>query len=442
MTRSHYKVAICGCGPAGTSPLVYLEEKGWLDQLLDEGACLIESSSRIGDGTIGKYQITANSLGKVFLEIFENPTSPLFQYIKQQHSYWKIRQFTETPPPLPVIGELLADIGRYIARKVVNSSTSDLFVCSQVKCIQRRGDGLFDVTFRQILPPAAPQTVTAEHVLYNLGGYQELPDFLKHRAQKGQPIWFSGVFLQGQHDQQLRELLRTVTRPLKLVMVGAAHSAFSALYRLKNDFGLVPSDRFSVRITYRTPVRLFYNSVEDAHREGYPFHPIEDVCPLSSRVNRYSGMRYDSYELGKQVLEGQYENVQLTSIVGMTDPDYESMLDEADVILSCMGYRNSPVEFLDEDGRRLKFIDDHHTVFTDENSNPYLSEDEPIRNLYMYGLGAGLKTGTSTGGESSYSGRIDGIWFYQHVVAERLFSVDNLNIGGVVDDYKSLAYRV
>ncbi|MGB8957257.1 MAG: hypothetical protein WCC10_17935 [Tumebacillaceae bacterium] len=442
MKPTEYKVAICGCGPAGISPLVYLEEQGRLDQLLAEGACLIESSARIGDGTIGKYRITANSLGKVFLEIFKNPNSPMLQYMKQQPSYRKIQGFLETAPPLPVIGEVLADMGRYIAGRVAEFPSSQLHDCSQVQRIQLRADGRFDVTFRQVLPPDQPQMITADHVIYNLGGHQELPPFLEKRFRTGQPVWLSGEFLQGQHDQRLHELLRNDKGPLKLVMVGAAHSAFSALYRLKNQFGLVPGDQMSVNMTHRSPVRLFYSSPEEAERDGYPFDPVEDVCPLSGRVNRYSGMRYDSCALGKEVLAGQYGNVTLTSVAEMSDAEYEAMLDEADIILSCIGYRNRAVEFLDADGSPLEFLDDHNKVFTDENSNPYRTNGEAIHGLYMFGLGAGLRTGGSNGGEASYAGRIDGVWFYQHLVAERLFSKDNLNIGGIPDASERTAHLV
>jgi hypothetical protein len=418
---TQYQLAVCGCGPASLSPLIYMEENGKLEELLQLGLCIIDETDSIGTGNIGKYHITANSLGKVFTEIFKDPNSPLLSYLQQKNSMKKISHFQDTAPPLTLVGELLNDIGEYLGLKMERSQQSDLFTASRVTKIQWRKDKQFDLTIQSLLEPDSPRIITSKHVLFNVGGKQHLPAQFPSEVRSNQQVWYSDTFLKGLYDKKLIEMLSASSRPMKLVVFGASHSAFSSLYRLQNQFGLLDHTRFQIDILTRKPIRLFYASVEEALLDEYPFDPIEDVCPLSGRVNRFSGLRYDSFKLAKDVLRNRFDNVKLQ----LNNNDFEKRVKKecssADIMLVCTGYQKKSSIIVDDKDEPLRFeTTSQGTIYTDYNYCPMIQGGKIVNNLYTYGLGTGVQSSVENGGEPSFQAQVHGVWFYQHIVAPRV----------------------
>lgn len=416
-----YQLAVCGCGPASLSPLIYMEENGKLDELLQLGLCIVDESEYIGTGNIGKYHITANSLGKVFTEIFKNPESKLLAYLSKKESMKKLECFLDTAPPLTLVGELMNDIGQYLGLKVENSKTSDLFPASRVTKIKWRKDKQFDMTIEPLLNPQSRRIITSKHVLFNAGGMQQVPAFVPSEVRPEQQIWYSDSFLKGKYDDSAMNMINA-KRPLKITLLGASHSAFSSLYRLQHQFQLLEHSHIHVELLTRKPIRLFYRSVEDAVQDSYPFDPIQDVCPLSGRVNRFSGLRYDSFQLAKEVLDNRYPNVNLQVIEdNVFDDKVNEQLLSTDILLVCTGYQNNTTRIVNERDEPLQFeITKQGTIYTDNNYSPLTKEGEIVQNLYTYGLGTGVKSSVENGGEPSFQAQVHGVWFYQHIVAPRV----------------------
>lgn len=253
----------------------------------------------------------------------------------------------------------------------------------------------------------------AEQVLFNIGGVQEKLDL-----QQYQMGWLSSDFIKGVYDDQIQTLLRRIDRKLKVIILGSSHSAFSCIARLK-QFEL-QSSSIDLRLIYRQPVRLFYNSTKEADLDGYLYDPVSDVCPLSGRVNRYSGLRYDSFILGRDVLKGVYTNIEMCSLNSLSEVEYSNLIVKADIVLMCTGYHENMVEMVDDNGEKIVFARQGRVVVTNDSCNPLKMDGEHLKHFYMYGLGSGLRTNALNGGESSYQGRIDGVWFYQHEVTPRI----------------------
>lgn len=379
----------------------------------------MEASAKIGSGTIGKYQITANSLGKVFFEILGEQSS-LHNHLRKKRSYKELLKYYEDAPPLPLVGEFLEDIGKYIAKRVESNPRSNLLKLTSVTRIKLRQDGLFEVSCAPRFQQGPPQTFLSEKLFYNLGGDQpQVHSMLTNtRAEK---VVASGDFIQGMFDNRLEHLLKTAGRPVTISILGNSHSAFSTLYRLKNQFGLLNSKQVKINMIGNSPIRLFYNSTEEALLDGYAFTE-EDVCASSNRVNRYGGLRYDSFLLAKEVMQNRYENLSLKA-AGSLSP---LQLSESDVVIVCTGYGNRNVEIVDEANRPIEFLYERLCAKVNEHCNPLLHDGKPLKNFFQYGLGSGLKTGGSNYGEVSFKGRIDGVWVYQHLIPAKVFDKDFL----------------
>lgn len=420
MGSSEYKLTVCGCGPAGISPLIYMEENQLLDQLIQEGICLMDKSKNLGKGKIGDYQITANSFGEVFTEIFTNPESPQLKYLVDRKSYQDIISYTGMAPKLNFVGDLMEDIGLYFAKKINQVPKSKVFLESSVQEIHIRADGKFEVFYNNIKDNFS-YNFTTEHVLLNIGAEQVLPPgFSEKWIDKGGVIWFSSDFIIGKHDQDLALILDKSIGTIEVTLIGTSHSAFSVLSRLINDFGtLKDADIKVTMLSNRTP-RLYHQSIEEADKANDFFDPVLDVCPHTGRVNRFSGLRCDSFVLAKEVLDGKYPNVQISLIPELGQDEYDRILMGSDISFVCTGYRNKQIPIFDENRTLLDLNMDRNGIVTNKNCNPILQSGRTLQNLYMYGLGAGQQVNEANGGEPAYFGRIDGIWFYQHVVASRI----------------------
>lgn len=422
MVSDQYKLTVCGCGPAGISPLIYLEEENLLDQLLIEGVCLIDSSKKIGNGNIGEYKITANSLGKVFVEIFEESKSEMFSYIKQKESYKQILENANVAPKLSHVGNLMSDIGVYIEKKIEKNSNSHVHLQHRVEEIHCRRDGKYEIVYK----PTAQEKVKrhiSEYVLLNIGGRQNVPVFLeKYLKTRSKLTWFSGDFIKGVYDPLLTTLLTDTNKQLNITLLGSSHSAFSTLYRLENHFEVSKKSRVNISVMQRSEVKLYFESVDEARRAGYKFNLDDDVCPQSGRVNRFSGLRYDSFNLAQKLLDGHFQNVHLKRTGDMRQEILEEHLDKQDIIIVCTGYQNNTINFFDENGELIEFKRNDHGLIINKNCNPIKLDNNPMQNIYMYGLGSGLDTNQEYGGEKSFYGRIDGIWLYQHVVSSQIVS--------------------
>ena len=414
-----FKLTVCGAGPAGISPLVHLEEKSLLDTLLNQGVCVVEASAKIGSGTIGKYQITANSLGKIFFEILGKQTR-LHSYLRKRASFHELMKYYDEAPPLPLVGEFLEDIGKFIAQKIESNPCCQIQRLTSVTKIRIREDGLFEISLSPLYQQGDPETILSEKILYNLGGAQPqvYPTLSGLSADK---IINSGDFITGVFDNKLAHLLSNSSKPISISIIGGSHSGFSVLYRLKNQFGLLNSEKAKIQMLSRSSIRLFYNTRKEAMLDGYTFED-DDVCLSSDRVNRYSGLRYDSFNLAKEVLSGLYQNFSLI----LSNAEQSAELSKSDLIIVCTGYTHRAVELLDKNDEPLAFLYDNGCLKTNERCNPLLTDGQPLKNFYQYGLGAGLKTGGSNYGEVSFKGRIDGVWVYQHLIPEKIFDRDLL----------------
>lgn len=177
----------------------------------------------------------------------------------------------------------------------------------------------------------------------------------------------------------------------RVVIVGGSHSAFSAAWVLLNQVGgeFGPGD---ITILHRRPPRIFYPTAEDAHAEGYTEFGPDDLCPLTQRVYRLAGLRWDSRDLLRGIRSGAEERVRLVPLDPAVDDGVTTLLKEAAVIIPAFGYRPVTVPVFDEDGRPVPL---HGTgpgtpPLVDTRCRVLDADGEPVPGLFGIGLASGF----------------------------------------------------
>ncbi len=185
---------------------------------------------------------------------------------------------------------------------------------------------------------------------------------------------------------------------------------------------LEPIGLEQVNLIHRSPIRLFYESVEQAQVNGYAFDPVADVCPVSGRVNRSGGLRYRALSVGREVLERGY--VGTTSVrarLFQTDgsnPEQmwsaSEVLRNAAVVMQCTGYQPLLPLLRWSDGTPVQLRQVTGGLDSDASGCPFDEQGRRMHGLHLFGLGSGLGVDPLLGSEPSFSGRIYGVWQFHH----------------------------
>ncbi|WP_372073197.1 hypothetical protein P7L75_12915 [Tistrella mobilis] len=131
-------------------------------------------------------------------------------------------------------------------------------------------------------------------------------------------------------------------RPVRIVIAGGSHSAYSAALVLADA---VDAGRLSAEVTilHRGPARLFYPNMDAQVAE--PHGPLEalpdparDICPETGQIFRYSGLRHRARALFREIAQGARQGFTQRQIPAIDDA--ADLLDRADLIVQALGYRS------------------------------------------------------------------------------------------------------
>jgi hypothetical protein len=212
----------------------------------------------------------------------------------------------------------------------------------------------------------------------------------------------------------------------KVVIIGASHSTTSSAWVLLNkvrvDFG-----EGDITILHREPFRLFYPSREAALAEGYTDFTDEDFCPVTNRLYRLAGLRFDSRDLIKRIwgiggapLERRVRLIPLDRTGKNNSVNLECLLDEAALIIPAFGYRPNTLPIWDHRGLPIELLASGEGAppLVDEHCRVLNHHGAVVPNLYGIGLASGFKLTGKLGGEPSFRGQTNGLWLYQNGVGE------------------------
>ncbi|ERO61508.1 hypothetical protein [Pseudomonas piscis] len=398
MPIQNYDVILCGAGPANISLLPELIRNE------QAGRCLIlEKNHVVGAGEIGQYRITANSLGGVFLEKFQDQEDRLSRFLKDTPQWRYLHENQDRAVELSQVGAFLEQIAAFV---MADKALRQRFVFSTDSCVQAirqlpEGGYLVSYSLDGVLMQAQ-----CRKVICNLGGQPQ-----QRGPRHASCNINSDEFIKGLHDRQFR-----TSAPDSVAILGSSHSAVSCLIRLVEQLDY----RGPITLLAKRDFKLFFDCAENARAQGYHFTDA-DVCNASGRINRYSGLRYDSFEFARKVQRGQIDNLQVVDISTRSPEQVDALINSSAVLLNSTGYSARAVELLDADSRPIQLQQDAHGLLTNARLNPMAVDGRALEDFHTFGLGSGIKTGGDSGGEESFSGRIDGVWVYQHVVPGLIF---------------------
>jgi hypothetical protein len=390
---AEFGLAIVGAGPAGTGPLLSAAKLGTLDSFLDRGIALIEKSTCLG-GTIGNYNLTANSLGTSFVECLEGPfSSELFSSVIQDDSTRDLFENRLHPPRLQLVGHYISLLGDALRGLLEIHPRSRVFTKTAATAIY-----LDDET---VIVKCADREIRARHVLLAMGGESIKCPALDSWRDK--TIASDDVLLAG----GLQKTLPLLPRDAQIVIVGGSHSGFcvanALLYRL-------PMKNVRVTILCRREPRIFYATRGEADADAYPYSEA-DVCPFTHRVNRLGGLRFDEKELWRKLSGRAPADGRAEMRVARLD-DCTNLLDRADLIISAVGYRMRTLPIFDRNGNPVELA--RSSPLVDERCRLLLADGTPAKRLFGSGLGSGYRPTGKLGGEPSFDGQQNSLWLYQH----------------------------
>jgi hypothetical protein len=95
-------------------------------------------------------------------------------------------------------------------------------------------------------------------------------------------------------------------------------------------------------------------------------------------------------------------------------------LNDAALIILAFGYEFNIIPIMDKNGNPLKFAGQHTSHWVNDNCELLDENGDVIPNVYASGLATGFIPRGDLGGEPSFSGQTNGLWYYQNVMAGRI----------------------
>lgn len=419
---------VCGCvvggaGPAGMGLIFNALKSGSLPELVRQGLIIVDASPLPGIGRLGDYQITANSVGDVFLDCLRDPAlRDIFEPLERSPAYWRIRNQAFVAPLLSEVGELLAEASKLVLDHLVEHFAVEVWSSTTITEVVSSADE-YQVWVEH---NGRSQVIRCRSLVLNLGGHQDPQHLLNALADQGlalppaSSVQSADTLLRmSSHD--LRALFApTIAKGGRVTVVGGSHSAFSILENLAKALQSVGLEELT--LVHRSQIRLFYESVEQALASGYVFDPVNDVCPISGRVNRSGGLRYGALEVGRNIL--QYGRISPNGVrvrllqsgpgLGQQYELASQALAESSVVVQCTGYQPRLPALKYADGSPIQLREVKGGLDSDPSGCPLDANGQRLYGLHLFGLGSGLGVDPRLGSEPSFDGRIYGVWQFHN----------------------------
>lgn len=383
--RAH--TVVIGAGPAGFALLAAAERMGVLGDLSRRGLVVVDSSAGGRTGSLRRYQVTADTPAKVFQETLE----PLVASRPEIGRDPSLRSLMSRPSadelPLATAAAAL-QAGTDLLLDRVECEGGRVLRAVDVVSVRRGADELH-LTARG--PRGAAVEIRAPHAVFATGGTPAVPPDLAE------------VCPGAVHSDRL------LTRPepdvpasvQRLAIIGSSHSAFAVVGRLLAETPF--RDHVDITVLCRHPPKVTYESEQDATEDGASF-TAADVCPQTGRVFRFGGLRMRAAATFRAVRDGHWPRVRLVDLSSQ-EGGWPRLCREADLVVAATGYRSKALEILAIPGAgwdtRCRLRD---------------GKGQVVPGLYGIGLSTRVRV-LSDGGEPSYRGTVDGVWFYERVVA-------------------------
>ncbi len=444
-SRREFSCAILGAGPAGMGFLFHAFKSGKLADIARKGLLIIDKRSWLGSGKLGDYaNVVGNSVGKTFLACLEHETlETLFDDIRNFSPLHRCMVAAgDGAPQLRDAGDLLALAAERLIAHLVAHYDVTVLRGYEVDTLQRRAEGGYDIVYRDLNDPKGlPLSVSSETVVMNFGGMQRtaeidsLCDGLGLPAPGPDAERFTSDELLSCNTAQLVGTFAPVfarlaeagqsERRKRVTVIGGAHSAFSVVDRLATELGCVGIDEIAV--VHRSAIRLFFETAELAREHGYAIDEANDICPVTKRVNRSSGLRYRAFDVARSIMatgkvpgmKPPVELIEVGSGEAARQRAAECLADSIAVVHGA-GYGPNLPSLNDRRGAPIPLQFGQGGLVSDPTGRPFDVYGDVVPGLFSFGLGSGFRPDAQIGSEAAFRGRIYGVWIFHHDIGGKV----------------------
>jgi hypothetical protein len=420
-----FGLIIIGGGPGGLSPLLAAHHTGDLESLLAKGVAIVDQADELGAGTIGNHCINSDSSGRTFVDCLLGPNETELTKLAEHDIARQLAAAGDGAVALRDAGRFLSLVGG-VMRKIVSAhERGEVLLRHKAVSAQQTAAGwqvkVVDMTTGE------ERLLTASNVVTATGAHQPLERLAQETVggfnlmeRCGDRLIQSGdVFSQGGLDS-IANRLAGKDEP-RVIIIGGSTSAAAVAHALLHRLPQITFKAGGLTMLHRRPLRIFYLDRESALAEGYDEWTEDDVCPISGRVFRFAGFRLDSRELVMQArgIGGRPPEPRLhLHHLQDVDPAAMQMIDEADLVISALGYRPRGIPVLDGFGAPIRLLSETgpQQPLVDGQCRVLDASGQPIDGLFGIGLAAGFVPRGALGGELSFRGQANGLWLWQHDV--------------------------
>ena len=427
-----FETVIIGGGPAGTGPLFKAMKDGRFNELLETGIAIVEQSNTLVKGSISQFEVNSDTYSNVFLECLQGKTKQYLPLDELAEEAAFIRSYHGKKIPLNCLEQYLSKLGQLLEQQLLRQPQCAVFKNSTATKVMRQNDGIFLVYLSTYANP-----IKAKKVVFATGGkalnlkQQALFDGKFTLQPFESKIILADNLLKGKYPQLPA---KNTDRGLKTVILGGSHSAFSAAAYLLEHYNNQHVEKHSINIWGTKSPKIYFPTIEEAQEYGYTDFSEQDICPKTQRLYRLAGLRMDGRQLAMQMmglLKGEKdERVQFNNC-RINSSTLQQQLEEADLIILALGYQFGMVPVLNQEGMSIPFLGSLTKHWVNDKAELLDVANQPIKNLMAIGLATGYVPKGELGGENSFHGQTNGLWYYQNLIGnlilEQLLSTQPLD---------------